>query len=129
MQGATTTKGNPEAKLASSALSVSLTGSFTAKVSCPAGETSCSGTITLRTLSAVSAGKKKAVLTLASGSFTVAGGTSKSVTLHLSSAAKKLLARSHVLRAKATIVAHDTTGASRTTAVTVTLKPAKAKHH
>lgn len=129
VQGATTTKGNPEAKLAGSALSVSPTGSFTAKVSCPAGETSCSGTITLRTLSAVSAGKKKAVLTLASGSFTVAGGTSKSVTLHLSSAAKKLLARSHVLRAKATIVAHDTTGASRTTAVTVTLKPAKAKHH
>jgi PKD repeat protein len=126
--GKTETKGNPEAKLASSGLSVSPAGGFTVKVSCPAGETSCTGTIVLRTLSAVSAGKKKAVLTLASGSFTVAGGTAKSLTLHLSSAAKKLLARSHVLRAKATIVAHDSTGASRTTAVTVTLKPAKAKH-
>jgi PKD repeat protein len=127
--GKTETKGNPEAKLASSGLSVSPAGSFTVKVSCPAGETSCSGTITLRTLSAVSAGKKKAILTLASGSFTVAGGTAKSLTLHLSSAAKKLLVHSHVLRAKATILAHDATGASRTTAVTVTLKPAKAKHH
>jgi PKD repeat protein len=128
--GNTATKGNPEAKLASSGLSVTPAGGFAVKVTCPAGETSCSGTITLRTLSAVSAGKKKkAVLTLASGSFTVAGGATKSLTLHLSSAAKKLLARSHVLRAKATIVAHDSTGASRTTAVTVTLKPAKAKHH
>jgi PKD repeat protein len=127
--GKTETKGNPEAKLASSGLSVTPTGSFTAKISCPAGETSCSGTITLRTLTAVSAGKKKAILTLASGSFTIAGGSAKSLTLHLSSAAKKLLAHSHVLRAKATIIAHDSTGASRTTAVTVTLKPAKAKHH
>jgi PKD repeat protein len=127
--GKTETKGNPEAKLASTGLSVSPAGSFTVKVSCPAGETSCSGTITLRTLSAVSAGKKKVVLTLATGSFTVAGGAAKSLTLHLSSAAKKLLARSHVLRAKATVLAHDSTGASRTTAVTVTLKPAKAKHH
>jgi PKD repeat protein len=128
--GKTETKGNPEAKLASSGLSVSPAGSFTVKVSCPAGETSCSGTITLRTLSAVSAGtKKKAILTLATGSFTVAGGSAKSLTLHLSSAAKKLLAHSHVLRAKATLIAHDTTGASRTSAVTVTLKPAKAKHH
>lgn len=128
--GKTETKGNPEAKLASSGMNVSPAGSFTVKVSCPAGESSCSGTITLRTIGAVSAGKKKkSVLTLASGSFSVAGGTSKSLTLHLSAAAKKLLARSHVLRAKATILAHDATGASRTTSATVTLKPAKAKHH
>ncbi len=130
VHGEVQVKGNPEAKIASSSLATSPSGSFTVKVSCPAGETSCAGTITLKTLGAVSAAaKKKAVLTLASGSFTVAGGTSKSLTLHLSSAAKKLLARSHVLRAKATIVAHDPAGVRRTTTATVTLKPGKSKHH
>jgi PKD repeat protein len=123
------TVGNPEAKLASSALSVATAGSFPVKVSCPAGESACSGTITLKTLTAISAGKgkKKAVLTLASGSFTVTGGSAKTITLHLSAKAKALLAHSHTLRARATLVAHDATGASRTTNVTVTLKLTKKK--
>jgi PKD repeat protein len=123
------TVGNPEAKLASSSLTVAAAGSFPVKVSCPAGESACSGTVTLKTLSAISAGKgkKKAVLTLASGSFTVAGGSAKTITLHLSAKAKALLAHSHTLRARATILAHDATGASRTTVVTVTLKLAKKK--
>jgi hypothetical protein len=129
--GNTAAKGDPEAKLASAAIAVSASGSFVVKVSCPAGETSCSGTITLRTPTAVkSSGKgKPAILTLATGSFSVGGGTSKSVTLHLSSKARTLLARSHSLRAKATLVAHDATGASRTTQATVTLKPAKKSAH
>jgi hypothetical protein len=131
--GNTAAKGDPEAKLASAAIAVAASGSFVVKISCPTGETSCSGTITLRTLTAVkSSGKSKpAILTLATGSFSVAGGTSKSVTLHLSSKARTLLARSHSLRAKATLIAHDATGASRTTLATVTLKPAKKKsaHH
>jgi hypothetical protein len=124
---------NPDATLASTSLSVSSSGALSIKVSCPAG-TTCTGTITLRTLGAVSArisarAAKKSILTLATGSFTVAGGQSKTVTLHLSGAARKLLARSHVLRARATIVAHDLSGASHTTQATVTLRPAKAKPH
>jgi hypothetical protein len=127
--GATNSKGNPAATLAGASLSVTPAGAFVAKVSCPAGETACVGTITLKTLSAVSAGhgKKKAVLTLASGSFTVAGGASKSVALHLSAAARTLLVHSHVLRARATIQAHDSTGASHTGVATLTLKLAKKK--
>ncbi len=129
MLGTQSAKGNPAATLASTSLSVASSGSFPAKVTCPAGEASCSGTVTLKTLSAVSAGagKKKAILTLASGSFTVVGGSSKTITLHLSSQARALLAHSHVLKARATIVAHDSTGASHTTVLTVTLKLVK-KH-
>jgi hypothetical protein len=131
--GATSSKGNPDATLAGASLSVTPAGTFIAKVSCPAGETTCVGTITLKTLSAVSAGhgKKKAVLTLASGSFTVAGGASKSVALHLSSAARTLLAHSHVLRARATIQAHDSTGATHSGVTTLTLKLVQKKsvHH
>jgi hypothetical protein len=127
--GATTAKGNPAATLAGTALAVSSAGSFPVKVSCPAGESSCSGTITLKTLGAVSASAKKSVLTLASGSFTVAGGASKTVTLHLSTKARALLKRSHMLKARATVAAHDPTGASHTTLVTVTLKLAKKSAH
>ncbi|HEX8714500.1 MAG TPA: hypothetical protein VF706_02940, partial [Solirubrobacteraceae bacterium] len=125
-------EGDPEAKLASSALSVSSAGAVTVKVTCPAGEASCVGTITLRTASAVSAGhgKKKAILTLASGSFTVTGGQAKTLTLHLGSPARTLLAHLHTLQALATLVAHDPTGASRTVKSHATLRllARKGKH-
>ena len=120
--------GNPQAKLASTSLSVGANGAFTLKVTCPAGETSCAGTVSMRTLTAVSAKAKKAILTLASGSFSVAGGQAKAVTLHLSAKARKLLSSSHVLRALTTLVAHDPAGVTRTTTATVTLKLAKASH-
>ncbi len=121
--------GNPEAALASTSLSVSPVGAVALKVSCPVGESSCSGTVTLRTLNAVAAtmahggrGKRKAILTLASGSFTVAGGQAQTVTLRLSRKARALLAKAHVLHARATLVAHDPTGATHTTQTTVTLR-------
>jgi PKD repeat protein len=118
----------PDAKLASTALTVSGSGGVPVKVSCPAGA-SCAGTVTLSTIGAVSASKKKkAVLTLATGSFSVSGGAVKTITLHLSAKARKLLAKSHTLRAKATIVAHDSSGQTHTAVATVTLKLAKKSH-
>jgi hypothetical protein len=121
---------NPSATLAGSSLSVSPSGALTLKVSCPSGESTCIGTVTLRTLTAVSAGahKKKAILTLAGGSFTVAGGQTKAIALHLSAKAKALLAHSHLLRAQATLIAHDTAGVSRTVKATVSLRLAKPSH-
>jgi PKD repeat protein len=116
--------------LASSSLGVTPSGSLAIKVDC-LGQSSCAGTVTLRTLSAVSAGagKHKAVLTLASGSFTAAAGQAKSVTLHLSAKARQLLAHSHSLRVRATILAHDQSGAAHTTQLTVTLRASKSAHH
>jgi PKD repeat protein len=125
------------ASLASTSLTVTPAGAFVVKVNC-LGKSSCSGTVTLSTLTAVVAravtSKKKkkskaAILTLASGSFSLAGGQGKAVTLHLSSKARKLLARSHVLRARATILARDVKGITHTTQLTVTLRAAKPKHH
>jgi hypothetical protein len=69
------------------------------------------------------------VLTLATGSFTVAGGKLVAVTLHLFTKARTLLARTHTLRARATLLAHDPQGASHTTLTIVTLRAAKASHH
>jgi PKD repeat protein len=114
--------------LAGTALSVSSAGALVLKVDC-GGSSSCTGAVTLRTLSAVSAGagKHKAILTLASGSFKIAGDQVKALTLHLSSKARALLKRSHVLRARASIVARDSAGTSHTTSLLVTLRA--AKHH
>ena len=119
-------KANPEAKLAGTVVSIAANGSFKVKVSCPSGESACQGTIVLKTLTAVSAShRKKAILTLASGSFSVAGGQVKVVALRLSGRARALMAHIHVLRAKATLVAHDSTGASRTIVAVATLRLAK----
>lgn len=128
---------SPIATLAGSSATVSGSGSFTLKVTCPSGETTCSGTVTLRTLKAVVASvgheskSKAAILTLATGSFSVGGGEVKTITLHLSSKARALLAHSHShsIASRATILAHDPLGASHTTLSSVTLRAAKAKHH
>jgi hypothetical protein len=126
-------KAVPIATLAGASASVSSAGAFTLKVSCPAGESSCSGAVTLKTLKAVVASvghqakAKASILTLATGSFSVAGGQTKTVTLHLSAKARSLLAKLHVIASRATLVAHDPAGATHTTTATVTLRA--AKHH
>jgi PKD repeat protein len=124
----------PDAQLAGTSLQVSASGAVTLKISCPTGESSCAGTVTLRTLSAViavdgyAAKRKPAVLTLATGSFSVAGGAVRAVTLHLSQKARVLLARTHTLRVRATLLAHDLQDASHTRTTIVTLRAAKPRH-
>jgi hypothetical protein len=121
----------PDAQLASASLAASASGEVTVRVSCPVGESTCRGTVTLRTLNAVSVAahvsRHKQILTLASASFTVAGGAVKTVTLHLSTQARRLLERAHVMRARATILAHDPAGASHVTQRIVTLRAPKPK--
>jgi 3'-phosphoadenosine 5'-phosphosulfate sulfotransferase (PAPS reductase)/FAD synthetase len=102
------------------------------KISCPAAESRCAGTVSLRTLRAVTArtaaaNSKRAVLTLASGSFSVAGGKVTTVILHLSAKARSLLARSHSLRVRVTIVAHDPAGAKHTEETVATMRALTAK--
>jgi hypothetical protein len=124
----------PDAKLAATSLEVSLSGKVAIGVSCPAEESSCTGTIVLRTLTAVSSGvtgheskkTKAAILTLADASFTVAGGKVRTLTLRLSARARALLVRTHALRVRATIVAHDPDGGAHTTQTLVTLRMRKA---
>ncbi len=110
------------AVFAGTTLTVSISGAFPIKVNC-AAQSSCTGSVTLRTLTAVAAGKhKKAILTLASGSFALAGGQMKALTLHLSSKGRALLAHAHTLRASATIVARDSAGQMHTTQSVLSLR-------
>jgi hypothetical protein len=124
----------PDARLARTSLKVSSSGAVTLQISCPAGVSECLGTITLRTLEAVTvsgahaARQKPSVLTLAVGSFKVLGGKVHTVTLHLSKKARALLARAHTLRVRATLLAHSPQGASHTTRTIVTLRAFKPHH-
>ncbi len=111
---------------------MSASGDVSVKISCPAGESSCTGTVTLRTLNAVSASAdaakvKPAILALATGSFTVPGGEAKTVTLRLSAKARALLARLHTMRIRASIVARNPSGAIHASQTIATLRAPKAK--
>jgi hypothetical protein len=90
--------------------------------------------VSLRTLNAIRASaarpakKKAAVLTLATGSFGVAGGRLTTVVLHLSTRARALVARAHSLKVRATIIAHDPAGAKHTEQTVATLRAPATKH-
>jgi PKD repeat protein len=133
----------PNARLANDSLGASPTGRVPLEVTCPAGESSCMGTVTLSTLAATSSGagsshpnkkKNKTIsVKLASGTFTVAGGEERAVTLRLSAQARALLARTPMLLAQATIVARDPVGATHVSQTPVVLRasktsPAHSKH-
>jgi thermitase len=102
----------------------------TVEIDCPAADSSCTGDLFLRTVGLVAAAKshgaeKTAVLTLAEGSFRLLGGRTIVLILHLSPSARAVLARSHLLRATATILAHNLNGSLPTTKVLVTIRAAK----
>jgi hypothetical protein len=104
-------------ELASASLATSESGIVSIKVSCPPGEISCTGSVTLQSLTTLVAGAlghstkhKGAILMLATGTFSVPGGQLAIIKLHLSRMARKLLVRSHRLRARARIIGHNLPG-------------------
>ncbi len=113
----------------SASSTVSKSGSVTVTVNC-SGQSSCDGTITLKTLKAYATkkGKPKAIVTLGSAGFKVAGGAKGVVTIHLSSEARALLAKYHTLGTRAVVAATDSAGHSHPTSAAVTLKLPKSKH-
>jgi phosphodiesterase/alkaline phosphatase D-like protein len=145
---------SPNATIAGSAVSVGSNGAFTLKVSCPADAGTCTGSVVVKTAGAVAASARgslaavvssavrevgdaiaaaghaaahKSVMTLSSGSFSVAAGQSKPVSLHLSAKSRKLLAKLHVVRAKVTIAARNPSGATHTGVASLVLR-LKKKH-
>lgn len=96
------------ATLAGGTLKVASSGAAVAQVSCPAGG-ACHGTLTLETTGPVALKPhQKKVLVLATESFSLSAGV-KSVTLHLTSAGRTLLARAHgTLRAKVIVLSRAT---------------------
>jgi PKD domain/Subtilase family len=125
---------SPDATIASTPLRASKAGAVIIKISCPASDSRCIGTVTLRTLKAITssvagaANVKPAVLTLGTASFTLAGGKVVSVDLHLSAKIRMLLERTHTLRVRVTIMAHDPAGATHAGQTVTTLLAPKTTH-
>jgi PKD repeat protein len=118
----------PDVTVSSTSLTAGARGQLPIVLSCPAGAPICSGTVTLQALVAGTAkrGKKQKTteVTLASGSFTLAGGSHKHIAVHLSAKALALLAHAHTLHAQLTIVARGSTGSTRTTRIPVLVRAA-----
>ena len=93
------------------------------------------GTVRLTTLHAVrartvrgrAAEGSRRVLMLTAGAFTVPVGRTRRVALRLRPRARVLLARARSLSALATLNAHDSAGAVRTTRATVALRLVQAR--
>jgi hypothetical protein len=118
----------PLASLTSRALVAARNGTLSLRISCPAGESACAGTVSLQTLTAVRTGGSKArILTLASASFRVAGGHTTTVHLHLSKFGRRLLARHRQVRLRAVIAAHDAAGLRHTTRLILTVRAARSR--
>jgi PKD repeat protein len=107
-------------------------------LSCPATKVSCGGSVEIKTASAVAAsgkakkGKKpkKSQLVLGRGSFSISGGQSQTVTIHLSSQGATLLTKLKRLGVLVIVSAHDSFGDAGTNTVSLTLKaPAKKAKH
>ncbi|HEX3520003.1 MAG TPA: PKD domain-containing protein [Solirubrobacteraceae bacterium] len=115
----------PDARLVGTTLSVSPTGAMTLRISCPAGVITCSGTVRLQTLAAIpifSGARAKRLLTLAATSFNMPEGSTRTLTLHLSTRVRGLLAGAGTLRAKALVLARDPAGATHSSQQLVTLR-------
>ena len=123
------------AQLTGTALTANASGTVGVKVSCPAGEISCAGTITLRTLVAAKAAKgahakkapKSTSIIIAKGTFALAAGGVSTIKLHLSSKGRALLAHAHLLRVQATVASHDPAGATYTALDSITIRAAPRK--
>jgi hypothetical protein len=126
-------EGSPLATLVGTSLTVGRTGALAVKVACPASVHSCTGTVTIHSLGVVpatlarGAHRKAAILTLATATYTVAGGRAKVLAMRLTRRALDLLRRRRVLRARATVVARDPAGKSDSTQVNVLLREREVK--
>ena len=98
-------KSKPKVSVVAKSLKASKKGAVSFTVGCPATEQSCKITLKLKN------GKKIA----ASRTVNVKGGKSKTVTLTLDKATKKLLAKRHSLKVSTVVTAVDAAGNKRTT--------------
>ncbi len=127
--GATSTV--PDLHLLATNLWADRSGEVRVKLACPAGETRCEGTLTLKSAGATASRARAAALaasTLGAAAFNVAGGTSATVVLHLSARARGLIRAKGLLRARLSIVAHDLAGTTHSASVFVTIHRSRAKH-
>jgi Abnormal spindle-like microcephaly-assoc'd, ASPM-SPD-2-Hydin/PQQ-like domain len=122
--------GTPDVTLLDAKLHASASGVVAVALSCPASVGSCTGTIVLHLIELVaghSGTDRVDVLTIAGGRFEIAGGTSKTLRLRLSAAARRALARNHTLPVRVIVSAHDPAGRTHTTHATAAIGAGQSK--
>jgi hypothetical protein len=95
-------------------LTVSRSGRLVVRLACASWTGGCKGTITLRTLSAVtarSARTRKSILMLAEGRFNIRAGHREALPLRMAPRARRLMLRARLLRASVAIAMRDSSGA------------------
>jgi hypothetical protein len=92
--------------------SVNRSGSARVALTCPAGSGGCSGKLTLTAAKHTQLGSAR---------FRITAGSSRNVSVKLTKAGRKLLARKRKLRARAVVAASDAAGVQRTTSGVVQL--------
>jgi hypothetical protein len=102
----------PRVTFAVTSTRVSKRGTIGVRVGCPATETRCTITVVL----------KRGRTTAARKTVTLAGGTTAKVTLRLTTAARRQLAKAHRLKVSAQITARDAAGNRRATTKQLTLR-------
>jgi hypothetical protein len=107
-------KTKPKVTFVAKSLRASKKGTVSFTVGCPKTEKSCAVKVSLKN------GKK----TVASKLVTIKGGKTKTVTLTLNSAARKLLAKRHSLKLSSVVSATDAAGNRKTTTKQLTLRRA-----
>jgi outer membrane protein assembly factor BamB len=119
--------GLPDAALTRLRLSASRAGIVKASVQCPAGQSRCVGTVTLRSLMRLSGSSpaspwKVVWLPIAAGPFKVTGGQVAVLDLRLSRIGRAALARAHTLSVRAITLARDPAGLTYTMRQVATIR-------
>ncbi|HUB74119.1 MAG TPA: PKD domain-containing protein [Solirubrobacteraceae bacterium] len=127
-QASPTPAAAPDVTLAGHPSRVSAGGRLTLRLRCPADESSCAGTLELRSASPVRAAgahAKATILKLAAARFEIPGGAVRLFTVRLSPEARALLARARSLRVRLGLVAHDPQGRRHSSQTTLVLRAAR----
>jgi hypothetical protein len=120
----------PDVELLGRSFTASASGAVHIPLTCPAAETRCTGTVALRTVTAVRArNSKPAILALAQATFADGGGQTKNVNLYLSAKARALLTRVRSLRVRVTIIGYDELGGTHTAQTIIVLRAPKHTRH
>lgn len=118
----------PTVGIATAAVTASKTGAVPVRLTCPAGETLCTGTLTLRSKGKIRirpALERLVQVTFGRKAFTLQGGQTAPVTVKLSRKNRALLARLKKVRVVAIVEARDAAGNLQTTQVSFLLRAPK----
>jgi len=116
----------PTVRITPAQVTVAQNGNAALRIACPAGETTCKGSVRLVT-KVLRIGGRNLKLELGSKKFTAQGGRTATVVIKLGPAERALLRLAGQIKATAYVTVSDAAGNDATAQKAITLKPAKRK--